>query len=102
MGGVRPRRAHRDDGGAHLLNTAAGTGVEVLYWRERNREVDFVLRRGERLVGIEVKSGRPRSALPGLQAFATAWRPERVALVGSGGMALEAALERGAGEWFVG
>ena len=29
--------------GAHLINESINTGMEVLYWREGNKEVDFVL-----------------------------------------------------------
>lgn len=43
--------------GAHLVNSAIGTGITVTYWRERNLEVDFVLQPGDSLVAIEVKSG---------------------------------------------
>ena len=32
--------------GAHLANAAAAGTCEVFYWRERNREVDFVVRAG--------------------------------------------------------
>ena len=60
--------------GAHLVNTAQGSEVEVFYWRERNREVDFVLRRSRRLTAIEVTSGRRKGSLLGLAAFtAAAW-----------------------------
>jgi predicted AAA+ superfamily ATPase len=41
--------------GAHLAKASAAGGPEVTYWRERNREADFVLRSGARAVGIEVK-----------------------------------------------
>ena len=51
--------------GAHLINDGSGSSIEVFYWRERNREVDFVLRKGQRVTAIEVKSGRKKSALPG-------------------------------------
>ncbi|HZL05645.1 MAG TPA: ATP-binding protein, partial [Coriobacteriia bacterium] len=44
--------------GAHLANAAARGVCEVFYWRDRNREVDFVVRAGRALVAIEVKSGR--------------------------------------------
>jgi predicted AAA+ superfamily ATPase len=88
--------------GAHLLNTAAGTRVEVFYWRERDREVDFVLRSGRRVVGIEVKSGRRREGLPGLDAFAHAFRSDRRLLVGPGGIAVEEFLLRPASSWVEG
>ena len=42
--------------GASLVNNNAGKGVEVFYWRERDHEIDFVLRRGEKVLGIEVKT----------------------------------------------
>ena len=75
--------------GAHLLNSAAGTKVEVYYWREANREVDFVLRVGKRVVAIEVKSGRKREVPHGLEAFSKAFRPHRSLLVGGQGIPVE-------------
>ena len=41
---------------------------EVYYWRERNREVDFVVRAGRAVVAIEVKSGRAPGRPAGLAA----------------------------------
>lgn len=43
--------------GAHLANAAATGECELLYWRDGNYEVDFVLRVGRTTVAIEVKSG---------------------------------------------
>ncbi len=61
--------------GAHLLNSTAGSGVEITYWRERGVEVDFVLQRGSDIVALEVKSGAPRQARSGLAAFRTEFSP---------------------------
>jgi hypothetical protein len=72
--------------GAHLANAAAGGVCQLFYWRERNREVDFVVRAGRSLVAIEVKSGRAPSALPGLAAFTEEFRPKRALLVGGDGI----------------
>ncbi len=44
--------------GAHLLANSEASGYEVLWWRDGNFEVDFVLRRGDSITAIEVKSGR--------------------------------------------
>jgi len=55
--------------GAHLINSAAGTGVELFYWRERGREVDFVLRSGKTVVVIEVKLPAHRAGLPGKEVL---------------------------------
>ncbi len=75
--------------GAHLANAAAAGQCEVFYWRERNQEVDFVVRAGRRLVAIEVKSGRRRDTRPGLAAFAAAFKTTRTLLVGGDGIPLE-------------
>ncbi len=75
--------------GAHLVNAAARGVCELFYWRDRNREVDFVLRRGRKVVAIEVKSGQSGDALPGMQAFAEAFKPSRKLLVGGDGIAVE-------------
>lgn len=85
--------------GAHLLNTSLGTGVNVTYWRERNHEVDFVLQQGKTTVAIEVKSGRRRELLPGLEAFARQFKPKRQLLVGGQGIALEEFLSKPATHW---
>lgn len=75
--------------GAHLANAAAAGKYEVFYWRDRNREVDFVVRAGRLLTAIEVKSGRAREVLPGMQAFNEAFKPDRLLLVGGDGIAVE-------------
>jgi len=85
--------------GAHLLNTAQGTPIEVTYWRERNLEVDFVLQSGQNVVALEVKSGRSREHLPGMAMFAKEFKPLRVLLVGEGGIALEEFFTRPAAYW---
>ncbi len=85
--------------GAHLINTSAGTDVEVLYWRERNREVDFILRAGRRLTAIEVTTSRGKDTLSGLQAFARTFRPSRQLLVGGQGIPLEEFLLKPARDW---
>lgn len=85
--------------GAHLVNAAASAGIEVFYWRERNREVDFVLRKGESLTAIEVKSSRRRERLPGIEAFSRTFQPSRKLLVGSGGIALDEFLRSPPEAW---
>ena len=42
--------------GAHLLNSAGGE-IDIYYWQHNNFEVDFVLLLGQKIIGIEVKSG---------------------------------------------
>ena len=85
--------------GAHLANAAASGLCELFYWREGNREVDFVLRHGRTVVALEVKSGRAPDSLPGLAAFSAAFRPKRTLLVGGDGIPVEEFLRRPVTDW---
>lgn len=85
--------------GAHLANAAASGEIELFYWRERNREVDFIVKKGRAVLAIEVKSGRRREALPGLAAFLEAFPKSRPLLVGADGVTVERFLARRVGEW---
>ncbi len=75
--------------GAHLYNRIMGKNMELFYWQEGNREVDFVLVKGEHLLALEVKSGRRKDRLPGLEAFARKFPVEKKLLVGADGILLE-------------
>jgi hypothetical protein len=85
--------------GAHLANAAVVGDCRLFYWRDRNREVDFVVQAGRQLVAIEVKSGRRRDALPGMAAFAAAHRPTRQLLVGGDGIPVAEFLARPVSDW---
>ena len=75
--------------GAHLANAESSGDVEVFYWREGNRETDFVLRSGTTTTAIEVKSGRISRSLSGLAAFQEAFKTDRSLLIGGDGITLE-------------
>ena len=85
--------------GAHLLNTAP-SDVSVHYWREGSLEVDFVLRRGVRVVAIEVKSGAKRTTTRGMEEFTRRFNPRRSLIVGEGGVPLNEFLAVPAQHWF--
>ncbi len=85
--------------GAHLANAAASGDCRLSYWRDKNREVDFVVEVGKKLLAVEVKSGRRRDALSGLAAFTQAEKHARPILIGGDGMPIEEALTRPVGEW---
>ena len=85
--------------GAHLANAAATGECAVYYWRERNQEVDFVVKAGRRLLAIEVKSGRAPQAHAGIAAFTAAFKPQRSMLVGGDGVALDEFLGRPVSYW---
>jgi uncharacterized protein len=71
--------------GAHLINYSITEGFSVSYWRERNEEVDFVLERKGKIIGIEVKSGTTQSS-SGISVFKKAFNPFKVLLVGKSGI----------------
>jgi len=77
-----------------LANAATVGECEVFYWRDRNREVDFVLHAGRTLAAIEVKSGVARQVAPGLAAFADSFKAVRPLLVGGDGIPVEEFLIR--------
>lgn len=85
--------------GAHLANAAAAGDCEVFYWREGNREVDFVVRAGRALLAIEVKSGRARNARAGLGAFSDAFGSARKLLVGGDGVGVDEFLLEPVSHW---
>jgi len=88
--------------GAHLANAAMLGECDIFYWRDRGREVDFVLRVGRRLIAIEVKSGRAPLAHPGSAAFAETFRVHRTLLVGGDGIAPAEFLARPVAHWVQG
>lgn len=85
--------------GGHLLNSATRSSTQVSYWRDRGHEVDFVLSDGTNVVALEVKSGRQRGVLPGLERFRRAYPSARSLLVGPGGIPLEEFLSRATETW---
>ena len=78
--------------GAHLINFSLVEGFELYYWRHRNDEVDFVLEKGGKLIGLEIKSGSSKET-SGMKAFKDYVQPEKVLLVGGNGLPWEEFLE---------
>jgi uncharacterized protein len=54
--------------GSYLANEAMKNTISLYYWRDRNDEVDFIIERGGKIIGIEVKSSFSRNQ-GGLVAF---------------------------------
>ena len=78
--------------GAHLLNSIRGTQIELFYWREGDREVDFVLKLGDKLIAIEVKNGQESIHHSGIDSFVKQFKPDRILLVGDQGIPLKTFL----------
>ena len=74
--------------GQHLINSAALKKFNLYYWNENNNEVDFVMERGEEIIGLEVKSGKD-STNKGMTIFANIFHPKRMFVIGTGGISIE-------------
>lgn len=71
--------------GTHLINSSISERYNLYYWRDGNYEVDFVLEKGDKVIGLEVKSGM-KAENAGMGIFAERFHPEKVLLVGTGGI----------------
>lgn len=74
--------------GAYLVSQAFTHRFEVLYWRERVDEVDFILRKKGALLAIEVKSNAEKRT-EGLDTFRHRFNPQSSFIVGDGGISAE-------------
>lgn len=75
--------------GAHLLNGILGSELKLYYWSGSNREVDYILVRGEEIIAVEVKSSLKRTSLPGMEMFSRHYKIKKPLLVGAQGIPLE-------------
>lgn len=73
--------------GAHLVGST-GPRFAVQYWRERDDEVDYVVRSGRSLAAIEVGSGRGHGR-SGLNAFTRRFGKAQLLVVGPDGIGTE-------------
>ena len=74
--------------GAYIVSQGFTHRFEVYYWRERNDEVDFVLKKKGTIVALEVKSNTEKNNA-GLQKFKAMFNPKEVLVIGEGGLPVE-------------
>ena len=85
--------------GGHLANQSQTKGLGLLYWREGDKEVDYILKKGKSIIAIEVKSGKEELFLSGMDAFSKKFNPKKMLLIGKGGIALSQFLEEPIEKW---
>ena len=85
--------------GATLANGVLGKNLKLYYWVGRNREVDFILAKGDRLVAFEVKSNFKKTNLPGISAFSKEFLVKKKILIGSDGIPIEEFLKTPVNYW---
>ena len=86
--------------GATLVNGIRGTQVELSYWKEGTKEVDFVLKKGQLVVAFEVKRGDRKEKLSGMNEFKQAFPKSKLLLVGNRGISLEDFFKTPILHWF--
>jgi len=74
--------------GSWIISQAFVHRFEVYFWRERNDEVDFVVRNKGSVVAIEVKSNAQKNTT-GLDTFRKMFHPASAFIVGDGGISAE-------------
>lgn len=74
--------------GAYLVNKAFTDRFEVFYWRERDDEVDFILRKNTSVIAIELKSNAEKRTI-GIDKFSQLFKPKASFIVGDGGISAE-------------
>ena len=85
--------------GAHLVNHSLTENFKVHYWRNGNDEIDFVLEKRGKVIGVEVKSSTAGNTF-GMAAFKNKYTPHKVLLVGSSGMPWQEFLQINPAELF--
>ena len=86
--------------GMWLVNAAKGTQVAVHYWSAGDRQVDFVLVKGTKVVAVEVKSTHRRGKLSGMEAFSKDFKVQRKLLVGADRIPIEEFITTDLLGWF--
>lgn len=86
--------------GAHLLNSLPDMTCEVYYWRQSNREVDFVVQTPEKTWAIEVKSGRMEKPR-GLEKFLSLKKDAIPFIIGGTGTPIDEFFAANPGDLFL-
>lgn len=75
--------------GAHLINSALGTKIEIFYWKEGNYVVDFVVRKGETIITIMVKPPKKGIGIRAVEVFSEMYNPQQNLIVGEDGIPVD-------------
>ncbi len=85
--------------GAHFCNGLSGTSHALTYWRDGDKEVDFVVTKGPSIWAVEVKSGRS-GKMSGIEKFRAKYPRSKSLVVGDIGIPLEKFFSESPEAWF--
>jgi predicted AAA+ superfamily ATPase len=78
--------------GTHLIGKSISENYKLYYWRESDYEVDFVIEYGEKLLGLEVKSGISTTN-KGIGKFLSQYPAAKTIFIGTGGISIDEFLK---------
>lgn len=78
--------------GSIMLNRFQGTPFELYYWRQRDNEVDFIVKNSSSLYAIEIQAGKFECP-KGMQNFLKLYPEAKPVFVGTGGIPFEEFLD---------
>ncbi|NLH16025.1 MAG: ATP-binding protein [Phycisphaerae bacterium] len=85
--------------GAHLYNGIQSKPDELFYWNKQDREVDFIIRHGDRLTAFEVSCGFRIDERSGIDDLSRSFPIHRRLRVGAGGIPLDEFLMGSPNDW---
>lgn len=85
--------------GTHLINSGLKHKFNIYYWNRGSYEIDYVIEKGNKIVAIEVKSGK-ESTSKGLALFDDEFHPHVIFLIGTDGIPLEQFLSMNPADLF--
>ncbi len=86
--------------GTHLANHCLTENIELYYWREAQREVDFVFKKRNKVIALEVKSNLVPNYLEALEFFRKKYNPYKCLVIGKNGLSLDDFLSQPVSHWF--
>jgi uncharacterized protein len=86
--------------GSHLLNSEHYSNIKTYYWRQENHEVDFILKKGRHVTGLEVKSGKSSAVTSGMIQFKKKYPGAKIILTGEEGISVKDFLLMNPGDIF--
>ena len=75
--------------GAHLINSTFGTMTEIFYWKQDNRVVDFIIKKGKNIVAIDINISKKGKNTQGMDLFTQKYQPTTTLIIGEGGISVE-------------
>lgn len=75
--------------GAHLINSVLGKKIEVLYWKEGNYLVDFVICKDDTIITIMVNPSKKGMGVRSIEIFSEIYHPQQNLIVDREGVPLD-------------